>query len=380
MDAYFASVEQLDDPGLKGKCVIVGGLSKRGVVSAASYEARKFGVHSATPMFQARQKCPQGIFVRPRMKRYQELSEKIMDLLRDFSPLVEQVSVDEAYVDITGCERLHGSPEEIAVSIKKQIMDKVNLTCSVGIAPNKFLAKIASDMDKPDGLTIIMPDKAQQFIETLPVRKVPGVGKTTGTQLEQMDIKTLGDVNKYPEEILLNRLGKYGQRLIDISNCIDDSPVTTKREHKSVSSEETLAEDTDDKSLLGSYILEQSEDVGRQLRELGKRARTITLKIKHADFKQVTRSVTVATPTQSSEIIYQEALRLLEAYRINKKVRLIGVGTSGFVPGTIPIQMDLFGDTKKRIPGWEKVDRTVDSITKKFGKDVIGKATLRKNG
>lgn len=375
MDAFYASVEQLDNPELKGKCVIVG-RSNRGVVAAASYEARKFGVHSAMPVFQAKRKCPGGTFLPPRMKRYQEISKKIMSLLRDFSPLVEPVSIDEAYIDITGCERLHGQPAQIAIHIKKKIKQSLNLTCSVGIAPNKFLAKIASDMDKPDGFTIIFPDKVIPFIESLPIYKVPGVGKKMNRRLEALGIKTLGDVRKCPEKIISQQLGKFGQRLIKLSAGIDDAPVRPACVHKSVSTEKTLPEDTDDIALLKKYLMMQAEEVGSELRRLEIKVRTITLKLKDADFKQVTRSVTVALPTQSSETIYRAAERLLLDYRLTKKVRLIGVGTSGFLSAVVPVQRNLFEDKRQKSYKWETVDKTLDTITTRFGKGVIKRATL----
>jgi len=377
MDAFYASVEQLDNPQLKGKCVIVGGLSRRSVVSAASYEARKFGVHSAMPMFQARKKCPQGVFVRPRMKRYKDISKKIMSLLSEYSPLVEPVSIDEAYVDVTGCERLHGDPVKIAASIKQKIKENFKLTCSVGVGPNKFIAKIASDLEKPDGLSVIMPDQMPPFLESLPVHKVPGVGKTRRIQLDRMGIKTLGDVKKYSQEIIISRLGKFGRRILALADGIDDSPVITDDGYKSVSTEETFGEDIADKDLLNNYILQQSESVAGQLRQTGVRAKTITLKIKHADFKQVTRSVTLPTPTQSSKTIHLAASKLLEAYRIRTKVRLIGVGASGLVSGTVPVQMGIFEKENIAKHHWEKVDRAMDSITKKYGKKVVKRGTLK---
>ena len=217
MDAFYASVEQLDDPRLKNKCVIVGGTSNRGVVSAASYEARQFGVRSAMPIYQARQKCPHGIFVPPRMDRYQAISKKIMAVLRDFSPLVEPVSIDEAYVDIAGCQHLFGEPQEIAREIKRKIRQTVNLSCSVGVAPNKFLAKIASDMQKPDGLVLIPPEKVSAFVESLPIKKVPGVGNKMLPKLELLGIHTLGDVQRLPQQTLLRHLGKFGLRLRTLS-------------------------------------------------------------------------------------------------------------------------------------------------------------------
>ncbi len=378
MDAFYASVEQLDNPDLREKCVIVGGQSNRSVVSAASYEARKYGVRSAMPIFMAKRKCPEGVFVPPRIQRYKEVSKKIMKLLCDFSPLVEPVSIDEAYMDITGGERLLGSPEQVGMRIKEKIKKKVNLTCSVGIAPNKFLAKIASDMDKPDGLFIIMPDEAYEFIKSLPINKVPGVGKKTGSHLENLGITTLGDVKKY-REMLLNKLGKSGKRLIELSACIDNSPVTPFTQRKSVSTEHTLKEDSRDPAILKKFLLKHSEDVGRELRRLEVKAKTITLKLKHADFKQITRSTTIDNPTQSSEIIYSNACRLLLKYRLKTKIRLIGVGASGFVPSGMPFQMELFEQKEKKGNNWEKVERAIDTIIEKFGKDAVRRATLTEN-
>ena len=379
MDAFYASVEQLDNPGLKGKCVIVGGPSKRSVVSAASYEARKYGVRSAMPIFMAKQKCPEGVFVPPRIQRYKEVSKKIMKLLCDFSPLVEPVSIDEAYMDITGGERLLGSPEQIGIHIKEKIRKKVKLTCSVGIAPNKFLAKIASDMEKPDGLFIIMPDEAHEFIKSLAINKVPGIGKKTGSLLENLGITTLGDVKKYREKILLSRLGKSGKRLIELSACIDNSPVTPFSQRKSVSTEHTLTEDTRDQTILKKFLLKHSQDVGRELRRLEVKAKTITLKLKQEDFKQITRSTTIDNPTQSSETIYSTACRLLLKYRLKTKIRLIGVGASGFVPSAMPFQMELFEQKEKKGNNWEKVERAIDAIIEKFGEDAVRRAALTEN-
>ena len=377
MDAFYASVEQLDDPRLKNKCVIVGGTSNRGVVLAASYEARQFGVHSAMPIYQAKQKCPHGIFVPPRMGRYKEVSKKVMALLKNFSPLVEPVSIDEAYMDITGCQRLFGEPQEIAWEIKRKIKETVNLTCSVGVAPNKFLAKIASDMEKPDGLTLILPDKVPEFIDSLPVKKVPGVGKKMFRQLELLGLRTLGDVQRLPEKSLLKHLGKFGKRLRTLSSGNDHSPVTPQAPHKSISSERTLAADTRDVKLLKRYLLSQSGEVSKQLRKTGVRAKTITIKIKDENFKTVTRRTTIAIPTQSSKTIYKHAAQLMDDYKITKKIRLIGVGTSGFSSVTASVQMGLFDTHAETRDDWEKIDKALDSISKKFGKDVVGRATLK---
>ena len=378
MDAFYASVEQLDNPELRGECVIVGGTSNRGVVSAASYEARKLGVHSAMPAFQARQKCPDGVFLHPRMDRYKDVSRRIMAILRDFSPLVEPVSIDEAYLDISGSQRLYGDPIETARQIKQEIKETVGLTSSIGLAPNKFLAKIASDMDKPDGLTVIMPEQVAAFIDALPIQKVPGVGKKTAAQLTLMGIDTLGDVHKFSEKTVLEKLGKFGRRLIQLASGIDPTPVTPHSPHKSISTERTLSENTSDKKLLKQHLLKQSEEVARQLRKAGVRARTVTLKIKYADFTLVTRRTTLKTPTRSSKTIHQHAAKLLDAYKLPQPLRLIGVGTSGFKSASIPVQMDLFDQVKEKSENWEKVDRAMESIADKFGRDAIKRATLSK--
>ena len=256
MDAFFASVEQLDDSKLIGKCVIVGGMSNRSVVSAASYEARAFGVHSAMPMYRARQMCPEAIILPTRMKRYKDLSRQIMAILKNLSPLVEPVSIDEAYVDITGCERLHGDLLSIASNLKQEIRNTVHLNCSIGVAPNKFMAKIASDMDKPDGLKIITQEEASTFIKSLPVSKVPGVGKKAKRELGHLGIITLSDVSNFPEDVLIKKMGKFGKRLTELSACIDRSQVTPGSYRKSVSCEETLVWDTEDENLLENLILQ----------------------------------------------------------------------------------------------------------------------------
>ena len=377
MDAFYASVEQLDNPWLKGKCVIVGGTSNRGVVSAASYEARKYGVHSAMPIFQAKQKCPDGIFIPPRMQRYKEVSRKVMAILKEFTPLVEPVSIDEAYLDISDSTKRHGGPEDIALQIKAKIKESVTLTCSIGVSPLKFLAKIASDMNKPDGLTVILPDDVPRFIETLPIQKVPGVGKKTYRQLELMGIKTLGDINRFPKQTLLDRMGKFGKRLLKLAAGIDQSEVTPYSRHKSVSSERTLSRNTGDKEVLKQYLLKQADEVARHMRKSATRGKTITLKLKHADFKQITRSTTIGIPTQSSKTIFRCASQLLDDYQLTQKIRLIGVGVSGFASSDTPVQLELFDQNNDSGKNWESVDRTVEKISEKFGSDAIKRATLQ---
>jgi DNA polymerase-4 len=377
MDAFFASVEQLDHPEWKGKCLLVGGRSGRGVVAAASYEARKFGVHSAMPMFEALRRCPQAVVVPPRRKRYAAVSRAVMDILGTFSPLVECVSIDEAYLDVSGCERLHGTPERTAAAIKAKVYRTIGLTCSVGAAPVKFLAKIASDLHKPDGLTVIRPEAVETFLENMPVEKIPGIGGKTLPVLHEMGIRTMGDVRKIPEKLLVARLGKYGQRLKELAEGRDDSPVVTETAAKSHSSEETLAENTRDRSFLRQRLLVHAEEVARQLRRHGLRARVVVLKIKHADFRLRTRSITLPFAVQSAEAVYREAERLLDAYPLDSPVRLVGVGAAGLQSGDTPRQQNLFGETASEDRSWEAVEKTMDRIAARFGSHSICRASLR---
>lgn len=377
MDAFYASVEQLDHPEWKGKCLLVGGRSGRGVVAAASYEARRFGVRSAMPMFEAMRRCPQAVVVPPRRKRYAEVSQIVMGLLRTFSPLVECVSIDEAYLDVSGCERLHGCPERTAAVIKTKVFQTVGLTCSVGVAPVKFLAKIASDLHKPDGLTVIRPEEVAAFLEKTPVQHIPGIGEKTLPILLGMGLKTMGDVRAFPENLLVTRLGKYGRRLKALAEGRDDSPVVPETAAKSHSSEETLAENTLDRSFLRLRLLVHAEEVARQLRRHGLRARVVVLKIKHADFRQRTRSTTLACAVRSAEAIYREAEKLLESYPMETPVRLIGVGAAGIQSAKTPLQRNLFGGAISENRSWEAVEKAMDRITDRFGSTSIQRASLK---
>lgn len=372
MDAFFASVEQLDNPDLKGRCVVVGGQSQRGVVAAASYEARRYGIHSAMPIFQAKQRCPNVTIVPPRRARYVEISREVMAILHGFSPLVEPVSIDEAYVDISGCSRLHGSYLEIAMAIKQTIHKTTGLTCSIGVAPIKFLAKIASDMNKPDGLTIIQPEQVKAFIHSLPIRKVPGVGRQTMKVLAKLGIETLGHVRDLSEEILVRKVGKFGHRLFLLSQGDDDATVAAQQAAKSVSTETTLSEDTTDRHQLASYLLQQAQSVAHQLRQKKMRARTVTLILKTSDFQRHTRSLTLDSAFQNSDTIYQTALKLLRQYALPKPVRLVGVGASGLQAENRPVQMELFSDEQHTHENkWQKVDQAVDALSDRFGADTV---------
>lgn len=381
MDAFFASIEQMDNPSLAGKPVIVGGISDRGVVSAASYEARKFGVRSAMPVYKAKSLCPEGVFLFPRKNRYKQLSEGVMAVLDTFSPVVEQVSIDEAFLDLSGCGGLFGSYGRIGTSIKQKIRQDVGLNASVGIAPLKFLAKIASDMDKPDGLRVIAPAEVMDVIRSLPISKVPGVGPVTEKTLARMGIRFLGDLGAMRRVDLVGRIGRFGHRLHELSEGIDRSPVTPVHPVKSISSEETLAADTLDMTILERLILKQAADVGRQARKKEVFAKTVFIKLKDADFKQITRQAPLPSPTQSSELIYRVALTLLRACRLQKPVRLAGLGVSDLIGIQTPVQMTLFEETGLEQSGsaakkWARLGEAVDAIADRFGPDVIRKARL----
>jgi DNA polymerase-4 len=370
MDAFFAAVEVLDNPSLKGKPVIVGGTSGRGVVSTATYEARRFGIHSAMPIFKAKEKCPHGIFLSVRKHRYQEVSKKVMDLLRDFTPLVEQVSIDEAYLDITGSETLLGSAEEIARRIKARIAKEGGLTCSIGIAPNKFLAKIASDMHKPDGLTIISRAEVDTFLSRLPLERISGIGKRTLEVLWHYGVKTVGDLKGFNEEQLVRDFGKFGHRLYELARGIDDSRVVPHRDTKSVSSEETLESDTQDLACLRNRVASHASKVAWRVRRERLKGRTITLKIKLDDFSEVSKSLTIGHPTDSTKTIWDSAVKLLLGYPLRRKVRLIGVVVSNLEatkeePEALPFML---GDRKEKE---RKTDEAMDEIKSKFGREVI---------
>ena len=379
MDAFYASIEVLDDPALRGKPVIVGGDERRGVVSAASYEARAFGVHSAMPMFEARRLCPNGVFVPGRMHRYGEMSGVVMACLEEFSPLVEQVSIDEAFVDLTGTEGLFGAPDETARAMKARVRERTSLTCSVGVAPTKMLAKIASDLRKPDGLTIVTPAEVEGFLARLPIGKVPGIGKKSGEELARLGIRHVGEIARFAPDRLEERFGKYGEWLAEVARGGPDAPVEPYTAPKSVSAEDTLPRNSADPAVLKKYLLEQSDRVGRRLREEGFAGRTITLKLKHGDFRQITRSVTLAEATQLGETIYQEASRLLDVYTLRSGARLVGVGVSNLEPVDAPRQLGLFREASAPREKWARVERATDEIARRFGEDAVKRGRLLEN-
>jgi DNA polymerase-4 len=355
----------------------VAGNSKRSVVATASYEARKFGIHSAMPVFQAKQRCPEIIIVPGDRHKYAAESQKIMNIISGFSPLMEQVSIDEAYVDIRGCEKLFGPPERMAQKIKAAIFEAVSLTCSIGIAPVKFLAKIASDIDKPNGITLIPHHKMDTFIATLPIAKVPGVGKQAMKLMEILKIVTLGDIHKHDPNLLNKKLGKMGTRLYALSQGKDPSQVENNYTRKSISSETTLDQDICDIENARHVLLSLAQRVGRDLRKKKWVCRNVSIKIKFSDFTQITRSKKIESWICSSSAIFNEALSLYEQVVLKKKIRLLGVGVSHFTEKDVPIQMELLsppGEQQKK--QWESVDMAVDSIMEKFGSGMVTKASL----
>ena len=377
MDAFFASIEQLDDPSLRGKALIVGG-EHRGVVSTCSYEARKFGVHSAMPIAEARRRCPHGIYIRPRMRRYAEMSAIVRETIARFSPLVEMASVDEAYLDATGLERLFGPVEELGRQLKEAVREATGgLTCSVGIAPVKFLAKISSEQRKPDGLFMLRPEEVPAFLEGLPVRAVPGVGKHFAADLAQLGVKTCGDVSRYSEEFWHRKFGKAGVALWQRAQGIDPREVVPWTPPKSESAEVTLDEDTRDLDILRTWLLRHAERVGASLRRHCLAGRTVTLKIKYADFRQMTRQVTLPHRVNSTETIYDTACSILSGIELADRVRLIGVGVSGF-ESEGPSQLSLMPEPKPQSDEKRRgrLDRAVDALRERYGRDAVVRGRL----
>ena len=375
MDAFYASIEQRDNPALKGQPVIVGGdAEKRGVVSAASYEARAFGVHSAMPASQAKRLCPHGIFLPVRMDRYREVSGQIFEVFQEYTPLIEPLSLDESFLDVTGCESLFGPAPEIARAIKRKILIRTGLTASAGIAPNKFLAKIASDWRKPDGLMEIKTDEVGAFLENLPISRLWGVGKSTEEILKGMGILRAGQLAQYPPEGIEKKLGKFGLELIALARGEDERPVVPNEEAKSLSQEQTFTPDLQDRQVMEQILLDQAEQVGWELRKQNLRGQTIHLKVRYPDFTLITRSQTLSFPTDAGMEIYRTAMKLLEKTEVlSRKARLLGVGVSNLCRRDAPRQRGLFDSYREKE---EKSLEAVDKIWEKFGPEAIKRASL----
>jgi DNA polymerase-4 len=376
MDAFYAAVEVLDDPSLKGKPVIVGGTTSRGVVSSASYEARKFGVHSAQPTATAMRLCPHGVYLRVRMHRYQDLSDRVFEIFHRFTPLVEPLSIDEAFLDVTGSIQLFGSPVEIAKQIKRAVFAETGLTVSAGVAPCKFVAKIASDLQKPDGLTIVAEDGVNAFLDPLPISKLWGVGKETQKSLALLGVKTVGDLSRIPLEVLQRRFGKHGKHLHLLSQGIDERDVIISREVKSIGHEETFSEDLTDLDVLRKELLSLAMKVAKRLRRRGLEGKTVNLKVKYSDFVQVTRAITLAETTDDGNDIFRNSSSLLEKTEAGKRpVRLVGVSVSHLIAPEEERQLSLFKDAVNSRQS-KKLNVAMDRIQDRFGGDAILPGTL----
>jgi DNA polymerase-4 len=375
MDAFYAAVEVLDDPELEGKPVIVGGSKERGVVSSASYEARKFGVHSAQPIATAARLCPQGVFLPVRMWRYQEVSQQIFKIFQRFSPLVEPLSLDEAFLDVTGSTRLFGTPEEIAKKIREQVVEETGLTVSAGVAPSKFVAKIASDMQKPDGLTIVPEGKVEEFLQPLPMEKLWGVGKATRKILAHLGVRTIGDLSLLSSKLLVRKLGKQGLHLYLLAKGVDQREVEPEREVKSIGHEDTYPIDISDLEEARKQLLSLATRVAKRLRDYGLVGKTVSLKVKYHDFVQITRSITLAEPTDDSREIFQTCCDLLGKTEVGRRpVRLLGISLSQLGDSDETKQLALFAaeepDKRKRL------NKALDTISERFGDEAIVPGTL----
>jgi DNA polymerase IV len=372
MDAFYASVEQRDRPELRGRPVIVGAdPGGRGVVSAASYEARVFGVRSAMPISRAARLCPQGVFVPVDMAKYARASDDIMAILGDFSPLVEPVSVDEAFVDLTGTESLFGPPAEAVRRIKQRIRDETGLTASAGLASNKFIAKIASDLRKPDGMVVVEAGREAEFLSPLPIERLWGVGKATARSLGALGIATIGQLQRLPRATLISRLGDHGADLHDLAFGRDDRAVEPWTAPKSMGAETTFEHDTDDRARLEATLRGQAERVARELRAGGVAASRVTLKLRFADFHTITRSHT-GDPTQDGLELYRRVTVLFGRERLVQRVRLIGLSASTLGPPESG-QLGLLDQNAVRR---ERLAQAVDGITGRFGTGAIRPAAL----
>lgn len=371
MDAFYASVEQRDNPKINGKPVVIGSDPKygkgRGVVSAASYEARAYGIHSAQPISKAYRLCPHAVFLPVQSDRYVSVSREIMKIFHRYTPQVEAVSLDEAFLDMTGLTRLFGKAEDIGRRIKEEIRDLQHLTASVGVGPNKVLAKIASDLEKPDGFVVVSPEKIREFLNPLPVRRIWGVGRKMEEELIRLHVHTIGDLARFTQKDMKTMFGRNGESLWKLARGIDENPVIGNREAKSISNETTYEKDQDDESVLLNTLLWLAEKVSFRMRSRGVKGKTLVLKIRTDDFSTMTRNRTLQQPTDSGEIIYQAAIKLLLKISLNRPVRLLGIGMT-HLSGGDEVQTNLFQDGRQ-----DNVTRAVDRLRHKYGEEIIRK-------
>lgn len=375
MDAFYASVEIRDDPSLIGKPVVVGGSSQgRGVVSAASYEARKYGIHSAMPMARAEKLCPALVRIWGSHSKYKDASDIIMDIFRSYSPVIEPLSLDEAFIDLTGTTGLHGPPEQIAPRIKADILAATRLVASVGVAPVKFVAKIASDYDKPDGLVIVQPGTVDSFLRPLAIKRLWGVGPKTQEALTAIGIRTIGDLAEMERKTLVSRFGQHGEHLSRLARGEDHRDVVTDWDAKSYSHEHTFGEDQTDVDRLESVMLEESHKVARRMRKDGVTGRIVQIKLRYHDFHTLTRRTTVTAATVDVERIYKTALWLFREAWNGEPVRLIGVGLSG-IQAQAGEALDLFTSPQHQERKRKLVD-TIDELESRFGKGAVVPAKI----
>lgn len=376
MDAFYASVEERDDPSLRGKPLIVGGAPDgRGVVAAANYAVRKFGVHSAMPTSKALLLCPHANVLHPRMEHYAEISQKIREIFRRYTPEVEPLSLDEAFLDATGCVQLFGSVETIGRAIKQDIWDELNLIASVGVAPNKFLAKLASDMDKPDGFTVIQADCVQNVLDPLPVTRIWGVGKVTKQMFDKIGVTTIGELRLLTVEQLRQTFGQSGEHFWRLARGIDDREVIPDRAAKSISHETTFPADIRDIDVLRAWLLELTEQVSRRLRNNNIRGRTVQLKVRYGNFDTITRSKSLTEPTNVTDQLWAVVSELFASGLPARPliVRLIGMGVSNLQP-TQAVQRSLFDDAETDDRG-AKLDAVADQIRNRFGNTSLRRAS-----
>lgn len=386
LDAFFASVEQRDNPAYRGKPLIVGGISggegnsNRGVVCAASYEARKYGVHAGMPIWEARQKCPQGIFVPSQMNKYVEASKKFFQICSDYTPLIEPLSVDELFLDVSGCESLFGSSEIIGRKIKKRVHQELGIKVSVGIAENKFLAKIATNLGKPDGFYIIPSKDIQKILYPLPVSSLWGIGKKTEELLKKSGIYLVEQLARMPDSILENLLGKNGEKMKLLAQGIDESPVTPPSKAKSIGKETTFGTNITEKAVLIKELLKISQMVGYTARKKGYKGRTITLKIRYHNFITFNRSKTSENPTNIDDIIFKTVVELLDKVRHKKGgVRLLGIKLSNLTSRNEKKQLKFLRDEEdKKEDKLEQLTQSLDKIREKFGTKAVTRASLLK--
>jgi DNA polymerase IV len=381
LDAFYASVEQLADPSLRGRPVVVGGLGARGVVAAASYEARGFGIHSAMPMARARRACPDAAFLAPRFDAYGDASRAVMTILRSYTPLVEPLALDEAFLDVHGARRLHGEPPEIAASIRERVNAETGLVASVGVANTKLLAKIASDVAKPDGLRVVEAGGELAFLHPLPVERLWGVGPATRRRLDRFGVRTIGDLAAVPEASLMSALGSaHGQHLHALAWNRDERGVDPEQQAKSIGHEETFATDVVERTILEREVVRLADRVASRLRSARAAARTVQLKIRYGDFRTITRSRTLADPTDLASELARTAAELLAAVDIGGGVRLIGVAAQQLdrqpaVQGALAFD-ESTGSGAANHERRDAIERGVDRVRARFGENAVRPARL----